>query len=522
MSIEALPNKLLLQIFNHLSWKELRSNLSLVNKRWYRVIGMHCMADKATLHLSKPDSKRSKNWDDICIPLEVLCGSSREYSKFSCSMRSLKNELLIDGRFATVLQYCHQRWKMHTLRIMAHYAQFIAFLQHHRNLLNDVIKINILVIDISPPDGLRHDDEALHHTFFMLPMNNIQKMDFEHRQISNNYQSPTYVLALITPNLETLNIQRCVIRNNVRIELHECPKLRSIYMFSRKPLRGAFVPDPVELENISSHQTPLFSKIKLIGVSVATTFAAIFSNLRNIFLAYVRVDPTDHALTCENLTELTVHSLILQKPLKLIAPQLRSLNCDMDMLKLLHLQDAIHADQLVIDMRYPSLGRSMEMANPAGLSHFRKLLLKPTQCYCYDAIWFAFLWSHLEGIRELQVRNIFPQDHLSRLRDVLMHFPQLSSLRLQGMVIPSDMQYLPTNIKIVSIEDCSVDGNSVHFSPNVECVWVHKLWNNNEDSGNSDIDSMHLLPQDKFTPLESKIGRINHGRRLTYSTRNTS
>nr|XP_029732256.1 uncharacterized protein LOC115268392 [Aedes albopictus] len=519
MSIEALPNELLVQIFNHLSWSRLSKKVSLVNRRWYHVVGMAPLASKATLNLCKTDRLQPANCGDYHIPLEVLQGSSREYSQFKISMHSMEAEQLVNGTFGAVLQYCHHRWNIQNLHLTMCYYQFCLFLQHHTNLLSNVIKVTIVVKDIPPSNGTIREDDYRSAFPFTLPMEKLHNMDFEHRQITNNYQSPPYALVLITPNLETISIRRCVMRNNVRLVLQHCPKLRSIFMFSRGPLRSSFVSDPLELENATPQQMPFLSRLKLINVPLQSTLEPMFNNLQTIYLAYVKIHPTSHTITCENLTELMIDSLILHEPLKLRVPQLKTLNCDVDVLKLLHLHDTSQADQLIINMCYPSEGRPMDTARLAGLFYFRRLFLKLGQCYCYDVVWLNFLWFHLLGIRELRIREKFPRDHLSRLQNVLEQFPQISQLQLQGTIIPNDFRFLPTSAKTIYIEDCSVVGSSVQFSPSVQRVRVRKLWSSNDLPG-CDVDGIQLEPLGQFKPLHStKVFRTNDGPRMAYSTR---
>lgn len=149
-------------------------------------------------------------------------------------------------------------------------------------------------------------------------------------QFGNGSQSSPCVLALIAPNLESLKIRRFFKRNHLHLQLRECPTLRSLSLYSRNSMD---IPDPEELEDLLSQQTPYFPRIKLVNVSIASTHSAMFCYLRHISLTNVRITPTDRAITCENLTKLVVRSLLLYKPLKLRVPQLVTLNCDMDVLK---------------------------------------------------------------------------------------------------------------------------------------------------------------------------------------------
>lgn len=516
MSIEALPNELLVQIFNHLSWTHLSKDVSLVNRRWYQVVGMASLTRKTTLNLSRLGPNWTSNSDDyVCIPLEVLRSSSREYTEFSCSLQPLRKEQMVYGSFGVVLQYCYDRWNIKSLCLTAYYHQFEIFLIHHKNLLNNVVKANFVVQDIPLLGETPRDTETLCERFD-LSLEKLQKLDFDHTQFYD--QSPPYDIVLKTPNLETINIRRCVLKNNVRLELHSCPKLRSLSIFSQKPLCLADITDPWELDDIVSQKVPHFTHLKLTNVPIRRTMKTMFRSLRYIYLAYVRIVPTDDVLDCENLTELVVHSLLLKKSLKLKVPRLQILNCDMDVLKLLDLQDAFQADQLIIDMFYESAGRNTDMVNLSGLSHFRRLLLKPNKCYCYDVSWFTYLWSHLLGVVELEVRGEFPRDPQERLQDLLKCFTQISSLRLQRINIPNDLRFLPSNVKTIYIEDCSVVGSSVQFSPSVESVRVHRLWNKNEDMRRT-FYHMQLQPANKFQPLLSmKFIGTPMGRRMAYSS----
>lgn len=83
--------------------------------------------------------------------------------------------------------------------------------------------------------------------------------------------------------------------------------------------------------------------------------------------------------------------------------------------------------------------------------------------------------------------------------------PQLTSLRLLGMDVPDNFNFLPANVQNVTIEDCSTKDSIIAFPPSVKRVLVKNLWKRRYDDGS---DEMILLPPNRYSPLESEIEHI--------------
>lgn len=436
MSIEALPNELLVQIFSYFPWKELSTILSLVNRRWCRVVGnTPRLMNKVTLHLAvcvlQPLIGR---FEDCCIPLEVIRGSFREYRNFSIEIRTT------NGReMGPIMEYCFHRWKIVSLRIVADHGNWFVLLQHHSELLTKAEKATIIIKPAS--NQAYFDEQAPPDNQIVLSMNEVRHLNYEYSLQDNN--RVLYVVTLETPNLEVLKINRCLVSSNVHFKLHHCSQLRSICI----QYESRLCHDPVELENTSPHLQPNLTHLKLYNATMATTFGTSFGNLHHICLTNVTITPTDHPLECPNLRKLMLFWLTFKKPLKIRTPQLQALTCNASVLNQLQLNEASQANRLSIDMRRAPHD-PLEMAYPASFSFFRKLKLTVSHCFRYDNRWFSVYCSYFNAITELIVDGKFPKNHYMHLKDIVSSLTQVSSLTLRWMSVPSDFCYLPLNVKV--------------------------------------------------------------------------
>lgn len=504
MSIDTLPNELLVEIFSYLPLTMLWP-ISLVNQRWNQVVGLTNrirLRFCKSIRTSKP--LEPKQFEDSCIPLELLAGSSRDYKHFSYSLRS-KNDRSVIDTLLPVLDYCRQKWDIKDLRIVTRYNQFILFMQHCRHLLNGVVNMDLVL-----KDAFREETSfgktTTDHTQLIIPMENLKKINVQYGPCARTSPSQTWIMNFHAPKLESVRFSQTTFRTNVQLTFRDCANIRRILHLGGTPMPSSRDPDPPELESILSWATGATRLGITNGSPVVRTFSAMFGKLEMLMLLDTEVMPTDDPLECSNLTRLELCAITLRKPLKLRIPKLRALCCDSRVLQSIWLEDTFEADLLDVDLN----GWDSRISDyPVGLSSFRRLQLNGWAVRVHHNATEARLWSHLTGITELMLKGRYTEDHFTELIGICRKLQRLKSVTLSEMSVPGKLNFIPETVQNVVIVDCTISGSTIEFPMNVRHVDIRGLRN---DLKGCDSTEICLLPQDRFKPLVSEAVPVQQGR----------
>lgn len=196
MSFEALPDELLEEIFSHLGGKQ-RVDLSLVNRRWFRIL--------TTLRFSQ-DLKLCLNQRSGLIPVNVLFNSDRVYQHIYFSITD-ESDVFVRFIIADLLHHCVQRWNVQSLQIHAYYDRLLLFLQDNRDLLEGLQALFLRVENVRLRSGIPSDsdDEVPVDDHLVLQLENLQILHWSYTTAQWSHNAH-HILSFVTPQLTRLEM----------------------------------------------------------------------------------------------------------------------------------------------------------------------------------------------------------------------------------------------------------------------------------------------------------------------------